>query len=297
MASARLTRRILTARDGKIEPLLPRVPLATSGAKWQGITLERHIADPDYVRTNFAVHSNLLHIFTGVPVSQEWRFDGHSYRVQNTAGSLMLAPQGLQASVQAFRKQPGVQWILELEPPPQPELLNGKKFELTPQLNLRDPQVVRLVQLLQNEVETGAPTGSLFGETIGNSLILYLAQHYSTAVPVQDQIRGGLPGLRLTRVLEYIEANLSRDIHLDELAGTASLSAFHFAKLFKQSTGASPHQYTLLRRLEHAKELLQKPEMTLTEISLDAGFSDQSHFTNVFRRFVGVPPSKYRSLL
>lgn len=209
----------------------------------------------------------------------------------------MLAPKGLQASVRALRSQPDVQWILELEPSPSQDLLNGKKFEPTPQLNLRDPQLVRLVQLLQTEVETGSPTGNLFGETIGNSLILYLAQHYSTAMPRQDQTRGGLPGLRLKRVLEYIEANLSREMHLNELGETAGLSAFHFAKLFKQSTGASPHQYILQRRLERAKELLRKPTMSLSEIGLESGFADQSHFTNVFRRFAGVTPSKFRSLL
>lgn len=297
MTSASMTRRILTARDGKIAPLIPRVPMATSGAKWQGITLEKHISDSDYIRTDFVVQSNLLHIFSGVPVTQEWRFNAHTYRVLNTPGSVMLAPKGLQASVRTIRSKPDVQWILEVEPPPQLELLNGKKFELTPQLNVRDPQLVRLVQLLQAEVETGSPTGILFGETVSNSLILYLAQHYSIAVPGQDHVRGGLPGRRLKQVLEYIEANLSRDVHLDELAETASLSSFHFAKLFKQSTGASPHQYILQRRLERAKELLRKPGLTISEISLDAGFSDQSHFTNVFRRFVGVPPSKYRSLL
>lgn len=291
------TRRILTARNGKVEPLLPREPLASSGNKWRGITLEKHLADPDYVRSNFAVHSNLVHVFTGSPVSQEWRFDGHNYRVQNTAGSLMLAPKGLEASVRAVRARPGVQWILELEPPPSQDLLNGKKFEPTPQLNLRDPQALRLVQLLQTEVENGVPTGNLFGETIGNSLILYLAQHYSIAAPDQDQIRGGLPGLRLKRVLEYIEVNLSIDIHLNDLAGTAGLSAFHFAKLFKQSTGVSPHQYILQRRLERAKELLRKPTMSLSEIGLASGFADQSHFTNVFRRFVGATPSKFRSSL
>jgi AraC family transcriptional regulator len=291
------SRRILTARSGRIEPLIPRAPLASSGGKWKAITLEKHLADPDYVRTDFAVYSNLVHIFSGRPLTQEWRIDGRSYRVQNTAGSLMVAPKGIQASVRAVRTESDVQWILELEPGQSLDLLNGKKFEPTPQLNLRDPQAVRLVQLLQTEVENGFPTGNLFGETVGNSLILYLAQHYSTAAPGQDQIRGGLPALRLKRVLEYIESNLSQDVHLGELAETAGLSEFHFAKLFKGSTGASPHQYILQRRLERAKELLRKPSMSLSEISLEAGFADQSHFTNVFRRFVGATPSKFRSSL
>jgi len=85
--------------------------------------------------------------------------------------------------------------------------------------------------------------------------------------------------------------------HLSELADAAGLSAFHFAKLFKQSTGSSPHQYILQRRLERAKELLRNPQMSLSEVSQHTGFADQSHLTNVFRRFVGVTPAKFRRLL
>jgi hypothetical protein len=147
------TRRILTARNRKIEPLIPRAPLASSGSIWQGITLEKHIQDSEYVRTDFAVHSNLVHIFTGRPFTQEWHIDGRKHRVQNCAGSLMIAPKGLQASVRTVRSQPEVQWILELDPSSSQELLDGKKFEPVPQLNLRDPQAVRLVQLLKTEVE------------------------------------------------------------------------------------------------------------------------------------------------
>jgi len=98
-------------------------------------------------------------------------------------------------------------------------------------------------------------------------------------------------------VLDYIDSNLGGNIHLSELAEAAGLSEFHFAKLFKQSMGASPHQYILQRRLERAKELLRNPALSLSDISLEAGFADQSHFTNVFRRFVGATPSKFRSTL
>lgn len=103
--------------------------------------------------------------------------------------------------------------------------------------------------------------------------------------------------VRLKRVLDYIDSNLGGNIHLSELAEAAGLSEFHFAKLFKQSMGASPHQYILQRRLERAKELLRNPALSLSDISLEAGFADQSHFTNVFRRFVGATPSKFRSTL
>jgi len=73
------------------------------------------------------------------------------------------------------------------------------------------------------------------------------------------------------------------------------VSAFHhFSRLFKQSTGTSPHQYLLSRRLDRAKTLLRQHGTTLADVSTSTGFADQSHFTKVFRRFTGVTPSEYR---
>jgi AraC family transcriptional regulator len=270
-------------------------------ARWKGLILEKHLAGAEYVRTNFDVYSHLIHIFTGVPVQQEFQIEGRTHRVQNTPGSMMIEPQGLHASVRVRRSQPDIQWILELDPAVVEqrvqESLNDNRFELTPQIDLRDPQLQRLTQALQADAEAGCPAGSLFGETIGAALIIYLAHHYSVHTAGDAAFRGGLPKLRLSRVLDYIHANLDRDIHLDELANIAGLSSFHFAKLFKLSTGTSPHQYMLQRRVERAKELLHDPQMSLTQISLETGFSDQSHLTNVFRRLQGVTPSRYRALL
>jgi AraC family transcriptional regulator len=291
------TRRILTNREGRLEALIPTPPLRSSGESWQGITLEEHLGETEYVRTNFEVRSHLIHLFGNIPLQQEWHIDGRCERVQNLAGSLLIEPKGLSVKsvhVRRIRRDP--QWIVELSPHEDEQSLNGRPFDPAPELNLRDPQATRLVQILQAEVENGCPGGSLFGEAVGNSLLIYLAQRYCSHSRV-DEPSGGLPKLRLNRVIEYIESNLDRDMHLKELAMVAGLSAFHFAKLFKQSTGASPHQYVLHRRLDRAKDLLRKPEMGMAEISLLSGFADQSHFTNVFRRVQGITPSKFRSLL
>jgi AraC family transcriptional regulator len=240
-------RRIQTMRGGRLEPLVGQPPIlsSTTHARWKGLILEKHLADAEYVRTNFDVYSHLIHIFTGVPVQQEFRIAGRTHRVQNTPGSIMIEPQGLHASVRVRRSQPDIQWILELDPTlveqRVQESLNDKGFELTPQIDLRDPQLQRLTQALQADAEAGCPAGSLFGETIGAALIIYVAHHYSVHSAGDLALRGGLPKLRLGRVLEYIHANLDRDIHLDELANIAGLSSFHFAKLFKLSTGISPH--------------------------------------------------------
>ena len=294
-------RRIQTIRDGRLEPLIPRPALLSSGDNWQGITLEKHLADADYDRSDFEVYSNLVHVFTGAPAQQEWRTKGRNFRVQNVAGSIMIVPRGLHASVHVSRSRPDVQWILELDRAVierrAQEATGARVLELAPQFDLRDPQVLRLVQSLQADAEGGLPAGSLFGELIGDALAVYLTERYSANLPNITPTAGGLPVSRLKRVLEYIQANLDRDIHLDELAAASSLSTFHFAKLFKQSTGSTPHQYVLQRRLERVKELLRDPNISISDVSLQAGFADQSHLTNVFRRFVGITPSKFRSLL
>jgi AraC family transcriptional regulator len=96
-------------------------------------------------------------------------------------------------------------------------------------------------------------------------------------------------------VLEHINANLGDNLELSVLAEVAGVNLYHFARAFKQSTGESPHQYVLRRRIEQAKELLRHPQLTVIEASARTGFVDQSHFSKVFRRIVGIAPSEYRN--
>jgi AraC family transcriptional regulator len=94
--------------------------------------------------------------------------------------------------------------------------------------------------------------------------------------------------------LDYIEENLGLDVRLSELAIVAGLSPQHFSTLFKQSTGIAPHRYLISRRIERAKALLTTSTLSLTDIAAACGFSDQSHFTNVFRHMVRCTPRRWR---
>jgi AraC family transcriptional regulator len=293
--------RITTLRNGRLEPLIARPPLYSSEAssRWHGLILEVHRADAEYVRPDLKSRSNLIHVFTG-PVRHEWHVDGHMHRVNSGSGSVLIVPDGLEASVQVWRARPDMQWILELDPTRMEqgisEALGGSGLELVPHFEVTDSQLLRLLQTLHGDLCGGSPAGSLFGEAIGAALALHLAQHYSTRSGATRQLTGGVAEASLRRVLEYIQANLAGDLHLQELAEVADLSTFHFAKLFKRSTGCSPHQFVLQRRLERAKDLLRNPRISLSEVSLRAGFADQSHLSNVFRRFVGLTPARFRAL-
>jgi AraC family transcriptional regulator len=101
---------------------------------------------------------------------------------------------------------------------------------------------------------------------------------------------------KLRAVLEYIHEHLDAELSLYHLAGVAQVSLFHFARLFKNSTGLPPHQYVIAQRVERAKELLrQRDILPLAEIAVESGFADQSHFTRQFKRLVGVTPRLFQA--
>jgi len=93
----------------------------------------------------------------------------------------------------------------------------------------------------------------------------------------------------MSMVVEYIHDNLESDITLDTLASTAHVSKYHFLRLFKNHTGLTPHQYIIAGRVCKAKTLVIKGE-SLSQVALQAGFSDQSHFIRSFRKIYGYSP-------
>lgn len=73
------------------------------------------------------------------------------------------------------------------------------------------------------------------------------------------------------------------------------LSHYHFCRLFKQSTGITPHQYLTQCRIDRAKQLLLTTRLTITEIAFAVGSTNHSSFTRLFRQYVGVPPKVFRA--
>jgi len=108
---------------------------------------------------------------------------------------------------------------------------------------------------------------------------------------------GVLPRCRLRRVTEFIQQNLDKDLALAELAAVVSMSPYHFARLFKCSTGVPPHRFVVRQRIARARAVLTTPELSIAQISRMVGFRTPSHFTTVFRRSLGITPGTYRAAL
>jgi len=129
------------------------------------------------------------------------------------------------------------------------------------------------------EEQTGAIVDAYLGATLA----------------VVDSV-GGLPPRRLQRVFSHIRENISRDLPVAELAQLVGISQYYFSKLFKMSTGTTPHQYVMRQRVERAQECLRETRTALAEVASQVGFETQSHFTSVFRKLVGVTPYTYRQM-
>ena len=106
---------------------------------------------------------------------------------------------------------------------------------------------------------------------------------------------GGLPRAKLVRALEYIQDQLDTDLTVSGIAQAVDLSPYHFTRLFKESTGQSPHQYVVDARVRKAKELLTTGKLTISEAAFHLGFADQSHLTRHFKRVFGLPPKRLLS--
>lgn len=103
----------------------------------------------------------------------------------------------------------------------------------------------------------------------------------------------GLAGTALQRVLTHIEGNLGQRVLVGELATLAGISRCHFARQFRVKTGESPMRYMRRLRIERAKAILPKRDASLASVALRLGFADQSHFTRIFGREVGVTPKRF----
>lgn len=106
--------------------------------------------------------------------------------------------------------------------------------------------------------------------------------------------KSGLAAWQMRRVTAHIDAHLASSIRNRDLAAAAKLSCGYFCQAFKDSFGCPPHAYIVRRRVERAKELLETTSTPLSQIALDCGFSDQSHFSRIFRRVAGEAPRLWR---
>jgi AraC family transcriptional regulator len=149
------------------------------------------------------------------------------------------------------------------------------------------------MEAVDAELASGGLGEPLAAESLAN-VIAALRHVPSPRAPMRSG-RNELPRAKLRAVLEYVEARLDAGPTLEQMAAVARLSPTYFASQFKRTTGLPPHRYIIQRRIERATQLMQTArEVSLAEVALQAGFSDQSQFSHHFKRFIGLTPGEFR---
>ena len=172
--------------------------------------------------------------------------------------------------------------------------INPDTVTLIDAIGVHDPQIESIALSYFSELRSGALGGKIYTESLANLLVIHLLRHHSSVKQPSPPQYTGLARTTLKQVITYIEVHLAEDLSLSDIAATASLSPYHFARLFKESIGLSPHQYVIRRRIERAKLLLSSTNWPLITIAHAVGFASESHLAMHFKRLTGLSPKHYR---
>jgi len=193
---------------------------------------------------------------------------------------------------QSASSTPSVRPVLLVYTPYEPLL--AEHVEIVPSLQAHDPLLHHIALVLQAVMEGKDQAGQLYAESLIDALVVHFLRRYGASQHSLREVTGGLSPHKLQRTTAYIKDHLEQELSLATLASVGETSPAHFARLFKQATGLALHQYVIARRMEQAKRLLIETDLPLSEISLQVGCADQSHFTALFRSRVSMTPKAYR---
>lgn len=267
------------------------VSFSSADAPWRDLMrLERCVKALDSTEVDLA--------WSGMGVVQsegalDYRFDGEPIRsAALKRGDLWLYPQGATVYV----SMPLPVELTQVQIAPKVVTAVAEEFRCPARMIgnglMRAEQVNTMVARLETEVQSGCPGGRLFGEEFAYALAGRLV--CPSAAASSRSSERAVHHRKLAAVLDYIHSHPMEELGLEDLARMARLSPFHFTRLFKASTGLTPHQYVLRWRVEESKRLLRHSKLEIADIAQRLRFSDQSHFTALFRKLTGATPRRWR---
>jgi AraC family transcriptional regulator len=276
---------------------LSRPPLVDANVSGGDGGLIRRWRDTTPVVSQPALDVHLIVAHLGGPKRVERRTGGSRVTAEVSWGDITIVPAG--AAYRWTTRGP-IDYAHFYLPPLGLDQTAGALFgrgghdvSLTERFGHRDPLLVALFETMLTEAGGPAPSG-LYLETLAQTFAARLLRDHSNLEAAPPLPPYALAPRRLSEVKHHIEANITTELSLGDLAEVARLSRFHFARAFRQATGSSPYEFIIRRRIETAKDLLQGTPLPIAEVARRSGFAGAAYFATRFSKIVGCTPSQYR---
>jgi AraC family transcriptional regulator len=263
-----------------------------------GLIVEHHLETADSIESP-PISQHLMVSFLSSSPRQVTQFETLEFDGACRPGDLWLLPASSLTALWSWESTDEVM-VFTIDPLLLDEIAlasdcaNSSGLELKPLVYQHDPQLLAISQSFKQEMTQGGIASQLYTDALALQFTIHLLRHYTTQPLIPKHYSGGLSQQQVKCLIDYMQMNLDRSIHLEELATLLNMSQYHFCRLFKRSTGVSPHQFVIRQRVDRAKQLLQKSDRNILEIATHCGFTDGSHLTRHFRKLTGVTPTAFR---
>lgn len=286
---------VIDLETGRRRPVTAHPPLRTSApCKWEGVLIEHHrLRELDSRNITCLNHVVLLQLAGDA----ELELDGDlpKKKVVFKPGQVTVLPAAFPFSARS--RDAGEFLSVSLEPAflacATAEYGSLENLQLRSAIAEDDQLLAAILATFKKELESGKADGTLYAQSLATMLAVHLVEKYSISPSNRREIKGGLAKEQLLRTTTFIHERFASPITLAELADLNKVSLFHFTRLFKRSTGLTPYEYVTRVRVEKARDMLLRSQVNLTEVALQSGFYDQSHFSRHFKRVYGTTPAAF----
>ena len=173
------------------------------------------------------------------------------------------------------------------------EFVNPDKVELIPTFAQPDYFISGISLAIKHELTANFYGCKLLAESLFHQLAVHLLGKYTT-YKLQIKEYDGLAPYKLKQILDLIGDSLREEVSIAQMASFLDMSQFHFCREFKKSLGVTPHHYIMQQRVKMAKRILKQQKLSIAQVAVECGFSNQSHLGRVFKQHTGTTPRRFR---
>ncbi|XXY51380.1 AraC family transcriptional regulator [Sorangium sp. So ce269] len=279
--------------------------MALTGSDWVGLPLRiGHMPESGRVE-GLSTESDAVLVWVGGPSQVDICFvepasgESREHSFERLSGMMDLLPRRTRLLSIEWRGRPSVCTSVNFPEASMSALCSspspGLAPERGPQFGLVDAHVVDLVHRLQAQAMGQEYFGAVYVQSLSLALASYISARYGAGAKAGIALRNAsLSSSQRAQIEKFVDSELSSNFGLVDLAGLVGYSPDHFSRLFKHAFHQTPYQYVLSRRIERAMTMLRDERLSIAEIALACGFSNQGHLTTAFKRRTGTTPGAYR---